>query len=54
MEYNVECYIYESKIESLEFENLKLKQEVYNLKKLINHIFEGKIVPEKIKKVIDN
>lgn len=54
MEYNVDNYIFESKIEFLQSENLKLKQEICNLKKLINHVLEGKKLPEKIKNVIDN
>ena len=48
-----ENYILESKIEYLQNEVLKLKQDNCNLKKVIKHILEGKNIPEKIKNMID-
>lgn len=53
MEPNTENYILESKIEILQAENNKLKQEVLNLKKLVNHLVEGKKLPQNVKKIID-
>lgn len=50
MEPNTETYILESKIEILQTENNKLKQEVLNLRKLVNHLVEGGKLPKNVKK----
>lgn len=53
METSSDYYILESKVEYLQFENSKLKQEIKSLKKLINHMLEGKKLPSDFKKIID-
>lgn len=53
METSSDYYILESKVEYLQFENSKLKKEIQSLKKLINHMLEGKKLPSDFKKTID-
>ncbi len=53
METSSDYYILESKIEFLHLENVKLRQEITNLKKLINHMLEGNKLPSNFKKIID-
>jgi hypothetical protein len=54
MENTSDYYILQTKVESLQIENNKLKHEIQNLKKLIGHMLEGKNIPSNLRKIIDN
>lgn len=53
METSSDYYILESKVQYLQAENYKLKQEIQSLKKLVNDMSEGKKISSDFKKIID-